>query len=381
MRRHTSAISIGPRTVSSASSVPLYEVYTQHPRGRRSAAPLRDVPALQRTDRQWPADLAPFAVALLASLFLLLAHPGPAGLEARPETAALAVGTRGCWCTRSRRRPTSGGGSPPISTTGSCRISPGPSFLLEAAAQDRRSLPSPGLHATLMKAATTTRGVDPRNCSRSYGDPPAQPALGGLGAALEDLLVLLHGPRDRTTISWTALSIESGHRVGRLPGCPARRSGKSASRDANNVTVRPRGDRGAGAPASRRRRCRLLRRPARPSDRRGACRVGPPESVAAGRGERWTWNPSRGRESSPVPRRDPCPDRRRPRRRPGRPDTAARRGLPTSSWSAWRPTAPRPSRSAARTAEPDVVLMDLDMPEIDGIEATRRLMDDGRTRS
>ncbi len=67
----------------------------------------------------------------------------------------------------------------------------GMSFSLEAAAQDRREPPSPGLRATLVDAATTTRASIRQLRTLLVEIHPPNLHSAGLGAALEDLLAPL----------------------------------------------------------------------------------------------------------------------------------------------------------------------------------------------
>ena len=241
----------------------------------------------------------PFAVALLASLFLLWLIQVPLAWRlarrlqrSQLERERLLVHALEASADERRRIAAD-------LHDGVVQDLAGTSFSLEAAAQDRREPPSPGLRATLMEAATTTRASIRQLRTLLVEIHPPNLALGGLGAALEDLLAPLDGPRDRNE-----------HRAGRpldlsqdieLVVFGRRRGGQErpASRKGEERHGPARGDRGAGAAAGRRRRCRLLRRPALQRQAEGhvglaLLRAWPP--VAA---ERWTWNPSRGRDTVP----------------------------------------------------------------------------------
>ena len=67
-------------------------------------------------------------------------------------------------------------------------------------------------------------------------------------------------------------------------------------------------------------------------------------------------------------RRDPAADRRRPPGRPGRAARHVRRRPAASRWSARPATAPRRVAAGRGGCDPDVVLMDLRMPGMDGVD-------------
>ena len=187
---------------------PLYEVYT------RIRAP-DGAPLLFETYQRSSALISsgrqiwrPFAVALLAGLFLLWLIQVPLAWRlarrlqrSQLERERLLVHALEASADERRRIAAD-------LHDGVVQDLAGMSFSLEAAAQDRREPPSPGLRATLTNAATTHAGVDPPTAHATRGDPPAEPALGRAGRRAGRPARAADGARDRRRpSSWTALSI------------------------------------------------------------------------------------------------------------------------------------------------------------------------------
>ena len=224
---------------------PLYEVYT------RIRAP-DGAPLLFETYQRSSALISsgrqiwrPFAVALLASLFLLWLIQVPLAWRlarrlqrSQLERERLLVHALEASADERRRIAAD-------LHDGVVQDLAGMSFSLEAAAQDRREPPSPGLRATLVNAATTTRASIRQLRTLLVEIHPPNLHSAGLGAALEDLLAPLTARGIATTIELDEPSrSRPGHRVARLPGCrrggqerPASRKGEATSRSGSSATA------------------------------------------------------------------------------------------------------------------------------------------------
>lgn len=170
---------------------PLYEVYT------RIRAP-DGAPLLFETYQRSSALISsgrqiwrPFAVALLGSLLLLWLIQVPLAWRlarrlqrSQVERERLLVHALEASADERRRIAAD-------LHDGVVQDLAGMSFSLEAAAQDRREPPSPGLRATLVHAATTTRASIRQLRTLLVEIHPPNLHSAGLGAALEDLLAPL----------------------------------------------------------------------------------------------------------------------------------------------------------------------------------------------
>ena len=163
----------------------------------RHAASLRDVPALERARLERARDLAALRRGARDSLLLLWLIQVPlAWRPRRPATVARRPIASSSWRRRSRRRSTSGAGSPPTCTTGPVQELAGLSYSLSAAAE--RSAPDvrSQLRDAAARARDAIRGL--RAVLVEIHPPNLQNA--GLESALRDLLAPLRGHGIATTL-------------------------------------------------------------------------------------------------------------------------------------------------------------------------------------
>ena len=324
----------------------------------RDAAPVRDVPARER--RQRPAAARPGCPSrrlLLASLVLLWLVQVPLAWRLagrlRPQPAEREALLREG---RSTPPTTSGGASPQTSTTASCRISPGLSYSLSAAADRPAAQTSAGAPAT--RCGTGHR--DPRQrcaasarCSsrsiRRTSTPPASPPRSPTCSR-----------RSRPAGSRLELEVpdelDARRREAELAPLPRRRRGDPERRSVTPTrgTSRCASARRTGACASRSRRRHAASRPSRaraPPRRRSRRALA--ARGARRRRRREPRRPLAARAGHGVRARGAravirLADRRRPRRRAHRAGPARLRRSTTSSSSAAARTGRRPSTLCAR---------------------------------
>ena len=367
------------RTASSTARASLYEVYLPRPHAGRHAAPLRDVPAPRRGRVDGPADLAPVRG---RSCSRASSSSGssrcPLAWRLAPPPAAEPDRARGAARPRRRgvrRRAAPDRRRPPR------RRRPGPRRHLVLAQRRGRARERgrPATRATLRDAAAgdarrdapasarcssrstrRTCGRRARGCarrprsrrSRRAGSRPSSTIADGLAPrrrTTEQLVYRAAGEALRNVERHAERDAASRSRVGRRTASRGSRSTTTAS------ASRPKCASGAARRATSGSRCSRSWRRGRAADSRCARRR------ATGRPSRWRCRADDPRSSSPTTT---------PSSGPG-----SRSSLATFHDVELVGAAANGEEAVALCAEqrPDVVLMDLEMPVLDGIEATRRI--------